>query len=468
MKPFAVGMLVAGCIVTAPSATTHGYELPRAGVGTVRHLTVLLPDGRPAAGATVFALVYGSADEPALRVPHVFTADSAGLVSIDIPRSDPVIANAAPGEQLFSVQAFVFDGGPLGRDTEIYPLPYVLNLGDATWPADPTGIDGSVITLATPSSQTAGGDGAAGPLSATSSTDEPCQVEFPLVWVCTTTTFPQSLHSVPVPVIENASAGRDFRTTFSYETSASTLTSTLTGTDGLFVEVKSSSTVEQTSEVDGYVSRAGISGGTTDGRVRVATTFKQERNSACSIAVNLCKIYYTVRPYSMVGTVSTEPAKSHHDTLRALGSLDCSNYVSRGTHWTNSQGVTREMSFTIGFDVSATIQYFELHAVSTVTRESEVTRSESISWEVDEIPDLPHHYVFVPDGLDNSDPTNAEGAACPVITPGGTYTDASHDGRKSLDAPPPLVPEEVQNEVKRAHAASSRCIAAPERCGQRR
>jgi hypothetical protein len=435
-------------------------------------------DGRPAAGATVLALVFATGDEPSSRVPHVFHADAAGTVLLDVPLTDPVIAGAPATQRLFNVVAMVLD--VVGERVQYQAIPYVLNLGDPGWPADPTGIDGQVFglrgdapvmppgDLVTARSAGAADDAAADPYG--------CHwagypyVQPPPAWTCTIPEYPESLRAVPVPVAENVSAGADFRVTFRYETSQSTITSTLVGIDGVFLEATRSATVEETTSQYGTKSRAGVRFGQLDGRVRDATVFQVMHITTCVATVGCAVKADVVSPYRMDNTFSSEVIHSYHDRMVGADSRDCGNYMDAGTTWTNSNGTINNMAFTVGFDVSAQYKAFTLHATSTVTTENERTESESLRWSVPETGnEYPHHYVYVPRGLALYDASNPNAAACPATAPGLVFTDASNNPAKSPDAPgfvPPVTPVATPPEVKPVPQTARRCVAAPDRCGR--
>jgi hypothetical protein len=453
----------------APSATVTAGWTAAAGTPAkpaapnVRSFHVVGPGGAAASGATVLAWVLRRGPEPASLKPYAFHADALGDVRLEIPLSDTVI-RSMPKERMFNVVATVVDGGP-GVPTKPVAVPFILNLGNPLWPADPTRIEGSLVRLAAAPAALPGAlPGGAGARKA----DECAQLV--AGYVCNETTYPLSLRAVPVPVADNFGAGADFVTSVEYRNSHHTTSSTLVGTDGVFVEIQHSATLGEDSTVFSSQARNGVRGGTPDEELRIATQFKIVRTYGC--AQGYCWESSVVSPDRMSGTASTVASLSLHDQMsESTGSLDCGNYLEKGSVWGNTQGHTKELSFTVGFDVNAQIKWFNMHAMSVYEKYNELRDTASYDWRVKSSPTYPYHYVYVPGGLLLFDPSKPEGGpeACPVNNPGNTWTHATNRPDLTADAPGyPVVqpPPETQPVAEPAKHTVGRCEAAPERCGQ--
>lgn len=436
----------------------------------VRHVRVLRPDGSPALGAVVTALVRRRGDETGTYTPYVFVADGAGAVTIAIPPDDAVIASQ-PGEHLFNVEATVENGGP-GVATRQYVLPYLLNTGDPTWPTDPTGAENTVVRLErVPSPELPGANSGGHPPDYYDCwwAGYPYATP-PPAWTCLTTTWPHGLEAVPVPVAPNFGAGADMRTAVRYQDSKSTITSTNVGVDGVFFEVRNAATFGTNSAVSGGIAVEGVPGGTPDETLRIGAQLKVDLVVTCSAepSPSRCHDHTGVGPDHMIGNLTTSDGASFHDTMKTGGVLnpDCGIYIDPRSHWDQSHGTTRDLAYTAGFDLNGEVAHLNFHASTTYTAYTQDVATTSYSWSV-EARTLPYHYLFVPGGNRGYDPNRPQGGAmCPYNDPGGTYTDASTDDCKSADGPCAPVatggvpdPEEVQEVVQR-------CKEAPERCGR--
>jgi hypothetical protein len=465
----AVPMTVADAQPVAPSVAasavagwTPGPEGGVVSAANVRTFTVIAPSGAPAAGATVIAWVLRRGPEPRRLKPYEFHADVAGRIRLDIPLSDGVI-RSRPHERMFNVLAIVVDGGP-GVPVTPMLMPFILNLGDSLWPADPTHVEGSVARLTVPSARSLVGDG---PRTDASARGVDGCGQTAGGFVCTETTYPESLRAVPVPVADNFGAGEDFVTSIDYRNSRHTTTSTVSGTDGVLLEVRNSATVGNDSTVSASGTRRGVRGGTSDEELRLATQFKEIKTRICGGGACYDAIHVT--PDRMTGTTSAVTSLSLHDQMSEsrTASLDCGNYVEVDTSFGNSQGRTRELSFEIGVDINAQVRFINMHAATVYENYNEVIDTASYSWFVESNPTYPHHYVYVPGGLANYDASQPDGGkVCPLTSPGNTFTHASVRGDLTPDAPgdpSPMVPPGSTQPVKHT---LRRCEAAPDRCGR--
>jgi hypothetical protein len=433
----------------------------------VRHVRVFRPDGAPALGAVVTALVHHQGDETGTYVPYVFVANAAGVVTIAIPPNDPVIA-ANRGERLFDVEATVESGGP-GVATREAVIPYVLNTGDPLWPTDPTGVENSAVHLIAAPSMPAADDGGHTPDYYPCYWDGYPYTTPPTAWTCIVTTFPRGLQTVPVPVAPNFGAGEDMRIAVTYQNSKSTITSKNVGIDGAFAEVKNSSSFGTDASVRGWLARDGQRGGTPDETLRISAQFKVDQVITCRAESSRCHDYSSVGPDRMIGVLTTSEGASFHDTMKTGGATneDCGYYLEPTGSWNNTHGTNVDLAYKAGFDLNAQAYVVNFHATTTFTEYNQDVESTSYVWSV--IGSTSRgHYVFVPGGNRGYDASKPGGGAkCPLVDPGGTYTDASDDTCKTVDSPcsavPLTVPPEPEQEAKKA---VRRCEQAPERCGR--
>lgn len=447
--------------VIAPNITAAAQQVVLR-APNVRRFLVVRSDGAPAEGATVFARVLHRGPEPRVLHPYVWTVGASGHIEIEIPMSDEAI-RTRPRERMFNVVATFVDLKGGGAPTV---LPFIMNLGDSLWPEDPTRVEGARVEIGS-----AVGGAASRALSrgATRSLEsEQCSPVAPGGVVCTNTTYPPELRAVPVPVAVNAGAGEDFETRVGYEDSRHTTSSTLTGTEGTFVEIQSSATMGEDSTVSAFVDQTGIPGGTPDEELRLATDYKRIDSELC--AGGGCTEETVITPDRMYGVPSTDYAPSLHDQMSELpagGSLDCNNYLAYDASWTNSRGSSAALTFTVGVDVNAQIQYFNMHATSTFEGVESAAKTAYYTWRAIGL-NHPHHYIFVPGGLRVYNPLQPGGGAgaCPVNNPGAVFTHASDRGDLSPDAPGPIHPASViEQAADPVVVLVRRCEAAPERCG---
>lgn len=459
-----VGVAVVALLAGSPVMHASG----EARSATARTFRVLLPDGRPAVGAFVTARVLRNGSEPERREPYNFRADRAGLVTVDIPLTDPAITSE-PNEQMYTVLAVVHDAGIANLAVRPAFVAYLLNLGDRLWPADPSGIEGRTVSL----SAAAATDLLADDPPTETPEEAHCfwngypYTPAPPAWECNNTLYPDSLRAVPVPVAHNFGAGADFDIAVQYRNSHHTTTSVVVGSDGTFVEQRTAGKFALDGSINVTDFRSGVYGGGGDEQLRMSSAFKEVHDVVCGGSGHAdCVETWIVLPDHMNGFFSTAEAPSHHDQMQAIGSVDCGNYMDVGSSFENSAGVSKALSYTAGMDINGQIVFANMHATTTWEHYDETTDSASYRWSVPVGPTYPAHYVFVPGGVTSYvDTEPGGGASCPVNSPGDIYTDASDDSGKSPDAPGFGV-HDRPDPVEPVERTVRRCEEAPERCGK--